>query len=521
MNIIEESFREQEEKPKKRKRLLLTLILLIFIAIITIIIVLIVMKEPDRVYYVDGVVKPELGTILKEQSGDSFYVPIKQMAPLVGYAAYNGDYGIKSEEINKCYIENDDEIVTLTLNSKRIYRIRKSQDDDNNDYEYYDMKNEVKSINGELCIESEEMPEIFNVQFIFNKERNKIFLSTLSYLVQSYQTTVLDYGYKAIDKEFINQKAILKDMIVVTKEDDKEYGVVKASTGETILEPKYTGIEYMPSIGDFIVEDDDKYGIISPSRENKIPLNYDGIDLIDKDAGLYAVQKENKYGVVDLKGASKISVEFDEIGINMNDFKENDIKNKYLLVDNLIPVKKGQLWGLFDKKGNKVVDFYYDSFGYIASSNENAKNLLVIPKYNVIVARKDKKYALINQSGQPLFAPVVDDIYMIYEDKRYQYIMNYNNETMDAEEYLKQRGATSGSTSSSSNNTGDNNNQQQLTQEQMQQQQMQQQQMQQQQQQEQQQLTQEQLQQQQMQQQQMQQQQMQQQQMQQQQMQQQ
>ena len=55
-----------------------------------------------------------------------------------------------------------------------------------------------------------------------------------------------------------------------------------------------------------------------------------------------------------------------------------------------------------------------------------------------------KKYALINKSGEPLFAPVVDDIYMTYEGGKYNYIMNYNDATMNVEDYLKQTGVTRG-----------------------------------------------------------------------------
>ena len=456
MNIIEESFKEKQEKPKKRRKMLLIFIIILVIAIISIIVTLIVIRRPDRTAYIDGQLNNDIVGLLKEvdeksyspvtneQSSKSqnknvnttFFIPIKRVAQYVGYTAYDGDYTTKSEEESKCYIENDNEVVTLSLNLKRIYRIGKSQENDN--YEYYDMKTPVKSFNGELCIQVDEMKEVFNATLTYDQQKNIINIETLNYLLQKYASTVRDSGFEMIDEDFDNQKAILKDMIVVTNKDEKIYAVIKASTGETVIEPKYSGITYLPTVGDFIVEDNEKFGVISPKRENKVAVNYDEIDLIDKDAGLYLVKKDDKYGVVDLKGASKISVEFDEIGIDTTKFKENNIKNKYLIVDNLIPVKKGELWGLYDKKGNMVVNIEYDSFGYIASNNKNAMNLLVVPDYNVIVACKNKKYALINKSGEPLFAPVVDDIYMTYEGGKYNYIMNYNDSTMNVEDYLKQ-----------------------------------------------------------------------------------
>ena len=101
-------------------------------------------------------------------------------------------------------------------------------------------------------------------------------------------------------------------------------------------------------------------------------------------------------------------------------------------------------------------------------------NLLVVPEYNVIVACKDEKYALINQSGQALFAPVVDDIYMTYEGGKYNYIMNYNDETMNVEDYLKQTGVTRGNattnTSTQTNSSEQQNGEQQQVQENVEQQ---------------------------------------------------
>ena len=197
---------------------------------------------------------------------------------------------------------------------------------------------------------------------------------------------------------------------------------------------------------------------------------YDSIELMDSDAGLYIVKKDNKYGVIDLRGNIKIYIENDEIGVDISKFSQNNIKNKYILAGNLIPVRKDKLWALYDKNGNQLVDFKYDSFGYIASSSKDALNLLVIPDYEVLVACKDKKYTLLNSVGEELFAaPVADDIYMTISGGETHYYITANNGTMDAEVYLdrigvttkssnNQNNTTSNSSSNSSNNlTNDNN----------------------------------------------------------------
>lgn len=122
----------------------------------------------------------------------------------------------------------------------------------------------------------------------------------------------------------------------------------------------------------------EKVGIISKDGTMKVQILYDSLNLMDKDAGIYEAQREGKYGIIDVKGNIKLYIENDAIGLDISKFEKNDIRNKYLLVDNLIPVKKNDLWGLVDKTGKTIVDFKYDSLGYIASSNKDALNLLVI-----------------------------------------------------------------------------------------------------------------------------------------------
>jgi hypothetical protein len=174
---------------------------------------------------------------------------------------------------------------------------------------------------------------------------------------------------------------------------------------------------------------------------------YDSLKLIDSDLDLYLAERDGKYGVLDSKGNIKIYIEYDEIGIDSSKFSQNNIKNKYLLVNNLIPVREGKLWGLCDKNGNIVVDFEYDSFGYIASSNKDAINLLVVPDYNVIVACKNKKYTLINSSGENLCAAVLDDVYMTVSSGKTYYYMNYNDNKLSVTEFLDSVGVKNTSTS--------------------------------------------------------------------------
>ena len=188
----------------------------------------------------------------------------------------------------------------------------------------------------------------------------------------------------------------------------------------------------------------------------KVQILYDSLNLMDKDAGIYEAQREGKYGIIDVKGNIKLYIENDAIGLDISKFEKNDIRNKYLLVDNLIPVKKNDLWGLVVK---------YDSLGYIASSNKDALNLLVIPNYNMIVTCKDKKYGLINSSGEEKFPTRADDIYMVIDSGTKYYYLNFEDQRYDVEKWLDSIGVkavknneTKTTTSSSSETTNETSN---------------------------------------------------------------
>ena len=133
--------------------------------------------------------------------------------------------------------------------------------------------------------------------------------------------------------------------------------------------------------------------------------------------------------------------------------------NKYILAGNLIPARKDKTWGLYDKNGKLVVDYIYDSFGYVTTSNKDALSLLVIPDYNVLVACKNKKYTLLSSTGKELFAaPVADDIYMTISGGQKHYYITANNGIMDAEEYLKKIGVSKNQNTSIDINTNTSNN---------------------------------------------------------------
>lgn len=441
MNLIDESFEPtKKDNSKKIARIILIIISILIIAIIAIFAALIYIQDNTLKLYVDGNVNEKVKEMMVVEDDGTIYFPIKDVASYLGYQSYNGEYTDKSEEASKCYIENDNEIANFTLNSNKIYKLTLSNNDAN--YDYYYAKKPVKAINGKLYITSDALENAFNVSFTYNGDKKRVYIYTMPYLISSYESRVLDYGYEKISDNYTNEKSILNGMLIVTKNQDKTYAVIDTK-GNTIIEPKYDNIEYLPNSGDFLVQSNNKVGIISAKKETKIQLLYDSLELVDSDSGLYIAKRDNKYGVIDSKGNIKVYIEYDEIGIDNSKFEQNNIKNKYLLDNGMIPARKDKYWGAFDKNGKVILNFEYDSFGYIASSNKDAINLLLIPNYNMMVVCQNKKYALVNSAGKIIIQPILDDVYMTINSGKKYYYMNFNDKKINIEEFLDQQGPNS------------------------------------------------------------------------------
>lgn len=454
MNLIDDSFETKKvDNSKKTAKIILIVMSILLVAIIAIFIAIVYIQDSTLKLYINGNLNEKVKAMMVVESDGKIYFPIKEIAPYLGYESFNGEYTNKSEDASKCYIQSEEEIANFSLNSNKIYKLTLSDNTANYDYFYADKP--IKAINGKLYATTDAIEEAFNMSFAYDSESQRAYIYTMPYLVETYSARVLDYGYEKISENFSNQKAVVNDMIVVTKNQDKNYAVIDPK-GNIVIEPKYDYIEYLPSSGDFLVQSNNKVGIISAKRETKVQILYDSLELVDRDAALYIAKRDERYGIIDSRGNIKVYIEYDQIGIDSTRFEQNDIKNKYLLDNGMIPAKKGELWGAFDKNGKTILNFEYESFGYIASSNKDAINLLMIPDYNIMVACKNKKYTLINSAGEEKCLPVLDDVYMTINSGKKYYYMNYNdNIGVNVEEFLDQIGVKPANKRSSSNNSNE------------------------------------------------------------------
>jgi len=432
MDLNVEDFGVQK-KNNSKKITTIIIVIMVFILLVMAIIAgsIYYLKEPGLVISLNGRSSEDLLNIIMvdENNPSTVYIPIKKIARYFNYESFSGNYNTKSEENNQCYAQSSQEVAMFTLNSDIIYKKDLTR---NSNYEYVRISEPVKGINGELCTTIDGIEKAFNVSFSYSIANKKMDIYTVPFLIKSYNNFVVNKGYAKISDDFNNQKAILDEMLVVEK-GKSGLGVIDLS-GNIILEPKYNEIQYLQYSSDFLVTSNGKKGIISKYKRTKLDIQYDNIELMDFEQGLYKIQKNRVYGIVNIINSSVVAnLDYDEIGINASRFSENNITSNYIIAGKLIPVKKDNKWGFIDTKGQVVAECQFKELGYSAPNNKSGYSLLVIPGYNVIIVGNDNsKYDIMTTDGNVIwgFYPF-DSIYMAFESGQTKYKALYGSTLID------------------------------------------------------------------------------------------
>lgn len=443
-----------EEEQKNKKKLMTTIIVLIIIlAIIAAGLFVLIgqLKEKQFKLIID---KQIIST--NKYSSDLFvfqneqvYVSLKDVASLIGYKFYNGGYKQYTEDTDKCYLESDNEVTTFERDSNKIYKTPT----EDLDYTYYTLQEKIVRINGKLYVNSKDLGLSCNLQIEYNKDKNRVIIYTLPYLVATYTNA---YSNSSLSN-FNNQKALLYGLMVVQSVENTEKNVsaneikygINNLDNEEIVGMKYTNIEFIEGTQEFIVTtEENKVGLITSDGTTRVAPQYDALKQIDKDRNLYLATNGNKSGVIERNGKILIYLEYDQVGIDLTQFVTNDIKNKYILYDNAIPVKQNGKWGLYDIDGKLILPIEYTSMGCVTqtSSNKSLNNVLVIPEIEGIVvgqefeedSRKVTYYGIYNSTGKELVRVCLENVYSITASGQEQYTMIYNGNSIDVIEYVKE-----------------------------------------------------------------------------------
>lgn len=410
----------------------------------------------------------EVPILLNTSSGETYYC-IETLATMAGYKYNKGAYGELDENTNKCYIDNGGEYVTFSTETESISknikiserytdelegkeRIKNSalgSNTETEDEEVFSLEKPViKFADGKLYASYDAITQGFNMSVIANGSDVTIY--TLENLVATYNDFLNSKGY-TLTKNFRNQRALYKGLAVAKK--NEEYGVVELSGDgyQEVISVKYDTVEYVQSIGEFVISSNSMYGMISPGEEKPtISLKYDSIQLLDAQKKLYIVETDKKFGVVNAKGDVIIPTEYDQIGLDdISIYKSQGIKSKYLIADDCIPVVKNNTYGLFNTEGYTTVNTSrnYVTLGCVEPAkiidNTAAMPTLTVPLSNdltCIVYGMDRggenAYGIMTTDGSPVTQAYYEAIYYMNLNGKTTYYFNKasNNELITLEE---------------------------------------------------------------------------------------
>ena len=476
--IDEEDIENQKIKNQKTKKLIMiTVILLVILCFIIVTLIAYRVNNPTQITtYIDGVKVSGFDQILDfdtDENGETqIYIPIRDFATYLnavdsdfGYQTFKGDYSPKTEEEDKCHVIRPNyEMALYQKKSKVIYILNLQNSTE--DYEECYIDKDVFENNGKLYASVDGIEKGYNVSFSYDEKKKVIQIYTLDYLINSHITKLANqefdgYGTLQLNNIYSDWKSIYEGILIVQASNGK-YGLTRADDySNFILEPQYDSISFVRDSSTFLVSSDGKIGLFTKDGKRKIDLAYDEITSMGQNSNLYVVKTNGMQGVVDENGKIVIYPEYDEVGISVNSFSYNDVKNGYILLGSVIPVKKDNSWAFFNKSGKMVTDgFKYQNIGCASvPSANNIYPLLEIPDYNVIVVSDEYgKYAFVNTDGSDsILNFLFDAIYIKTSEGEKSYWMTFRGNEYDVLKYLKQPKESNLSQNTTSQNQTTNN----------------------------------------------------------------
>ncbi len=368
-------------------------------------------------------------------------------------------------------------------------------DSENETEEIFSIDVPIEYVNDELYVAFEEVAKIFSVQFNishYNSQLNRIRVNSIPQFAPTVLKIAKDCGYSEVSNIYENLTAIADGMLVVG--DGTSYGVISLSDGQEIISLKYDKIVYRQNTDEFFVTAENSVGIVDKMGNTIIkPTAFDNIANLDEVNKLYLVEKNGKYGVVNHQGDTVVYAEYDAIGIeNEEEFMGENIRNYNLLFDECIPVSYEGKMGIIDIEGNERLKCVYDSLGYVKSaidtpeeeeedsedtnttnevtntsqrndvtSTNDYENVLTIPEsvgIKGIVVKWNGLYGIYDVGIKRLIIPCsCSKIYAKTKSGVTKYYLEYEENEIDLETYLKENNLISVKESSENTESIENN----------------------------------------------------------------
>lgn len=217
--------------------------------------------------------------------------------------------------------------------------------------------------------------------------------------------------------------SIYENVLVV--KDGEKYGYLFLQDMQTIS-PSYE--DALPfSEGLAAVKIDKKWGWIN--KEGKVIINpsFEWADMFHE--GVARVKQEGSYGLINKNGKFVLPAEYQAIGISrygLVPLKKGglwglyDLREKKMLLNfeydeilptlnpNIIPVKKDNKVGFFDRKGNSLLGFNYD-------------HASIVTEEGYVAVKMKDRWMIMNEKGTPVFES--NDYNLVYPFSPFGYAM--------------------------------------------------------------------------------------------------
>lgn len=410
-----------DEEKQKTKRILIIIVAVMFIlAIVAVALLVLISKgeKPKLSMNIDGaVVSPTEVFYEYDSQTEAWYFSVRDLADRLTYTYNKGGIGVSDESDANCTIVNPNkfEKVLFESNKKEIVKYYISKDS-LVPSQHFNIEHLIKFDTNSKKILADEsaIEKAFNCDISYNAETLTLSIQTLEgTLIRAYSESngaaannFKDYASDEI--RFQNNKALLRDVVVVRDMNTGLYGLERYENGAFVgvLSTKYKSFQFIEGINKFIVQGENgKYGIISDRGEVDVDLSYTYLFCIDIRKGLYVAGTDSGKQCI-VSGASfqttnrtKIIVpaDYEKIGVSNNNFNDDRLDSEYILCNSLIPVQKNGKWGFYSLDGTRVVDPIYDGIGCpspegpVTGGRANIRGCIVIPDINAIVVQVNKE----------------------------------------------------------------------------------------------------------------------------------
>lgn len=164
---------------------------------------------------------------------------------------------------------------------------------------------------------------------------------------------------------------------------DGQKGIINMATDVRTTEPVYDEVQKFNDTL-FLVRKKENVGLLNREGEIVVPVDFQGIEKDESDyMRLKRVRgKTVTWGMSNYRGRIVIPPLYDEIAA---------------ITSGLFPVKKNNLWGYFDTNGQKIIEFFYDSYGSFVSSG-------------LAAVKKSGQYGIIDKKGTWVAFPEYDAV---------------------------------------------------------------------------------------------------------------